>query len=56
MKQYQYTVYCPRCKKTSTIVEKSIKDKLFSVRCPHCGYVFTRIESYKKYFPSEHRI
>ena len=51
MKKYQYTVYCPRCKKTATIVETSIKDKLFPVLCPHCDYSFTRIESYKKIFP-----
>lgn len=51
MKQYQYTIFCPRCKKTSTIIEKTLKDKLFPVRCPHCDYVFTRIESYKKILP-----
>jgi len=51
MKQYEYQVFCPNCRKTSTIVESGIKDKLFPVRCPHCNYVFTRIESYKKILP-----
>jgi len=48
MKQYEYTVFCPHCRKTSKIIEKSFKDKIFPVRCPKCQYVFTRIESYKK--------
>ncbi|MDG6217840.1 MAG: hypothetical protein QCI00_00170 [Candidatus Thermoplasmatota archaeon] len=51
MKQYEYQIFCPHCRKTSTIVESGLKDKLFPVRCPHCEYVFTRIESYKKILP-----
>jgi uncharacterized C2H2 Zn-finger protein len=51
MKEYEYMVFCPRCKKTSKFVETSLKDKLFPVRCPKCDNVFTRIESYKKLLP-----
>ena len=45
---YEYNVYCPHCKTTFKIIVRSLTDKLFPVRCQRCGYVFTRIDSYKK--------
>jgi len=51
MATYEYRIYCPNCKKTSIVRESPLKNALFPVKCPICGYAFTRIDGYKKILP-----
>ena len=45
---YEYMMYCPHCKTSFKIIVRSITKTLFPTRCPNCGYIFTRIDGYKK--------
>jgi rubredoxin len=45
---YEYRVYCPNCRASFKVIVRTLTDTLFPLRCQRCGYIFTRIDGYKK--------